>query len=40
MFLLQLFYKLDTQVYAVGFEVDEIQATAIIGGVEFSGEVD
>lgn len=39
MFLLQLLYKLDAQVYPVSLEVDEIKPTAIIGGVEFPGKI-
>ena len=39
MFLFQLLYKLDAKVYPVGFEVDEVEPTAIIGSVDFSGEI-
>lgn len=40
MFEFQLLYEVDAQVYAVGFEIDEVQTTAVIGGIEFTGEID
>lgn len=40
MFLLQLFDELDAEIYSVGFEVDEIESAAVVGGVQLPGEVD
>lgn len=40
MFLLQLFNELDAEVYSVGFEVDEVESTAVVGRVQLPGEVD
>lgn len=40
MILLQLFDEVDTEVYSVGLEINEIQATPGGGGVQFSCEID
>jgi hypothetical protein len=40
MFLLELSDKVDADVDPVGFEIDEIQAAAIVGCVDLASEVD
>lgn len=40
MFLLQLSDKIDADVDPVGLKVDEIQASTIVGRVQFSSIVD
>lgn len=40
MFLLQVLNEPDTEIYAVCFEIDEIQPSARVGGIELAGEID
>lgn len=40
MFELQLLDEVDAQADAVGFEVDEVQPTTVVGGVQLAGEID
>ena len=39
MLLLQLANEIDAYIDTMGLEVDEVQATAIIGGVQLTGEI-